>query len=233
MKDGIFPSILKFGKISPIFKKRSKEKIENYRPISTLPIFGKIFEKILYKRVYSFVTSKNIISENQFGFRANHSTSHAIYNSVNSIKTSHAEGEYVLGAFIDLSKVFDTIDHEILLHQLFNYGIRGNSHNIIRSYLSDRYQRIKIDNQISDDLLVKFGVPQDSVLCPLLFLLYINDLHQLCIGKKHIKFILYADDTNIFVACDSISKAASITQYQLERVNSYMISNLLHNAHKP
>ena len=100
MKDGIFPSILKFGKISSVFKKGSKDKIENYRPISTLPIFGKIFEKILYKRVYSFVTSRNIISENQFGFRANHSTSHAIHNFVNFIKSSHAKGKHVLGVFI-------------------------------------------------------------------------------------------------------------------------------------
>ena len=115
-----------------------------------------------------------------------------------------------------------------MLHKLSNYGIRGNSRDIIQSYLSDRYQRVKIDNQSSEDLLVKFGVPQGSVLCPLLFLLYINDLHQLCIDKKHIKFILYADDTNIFVACNSINEAASITQSLLERVNSYMISNLLH-----
>ena len=166
MKDGIFPSTLKFGKISPVFKKGSKDKIENYRPISTLPIFGKIFEKILYKRIYSFVTSKNIISENQFGFRANHSTSHAIHNSINFIKSSHAKGKHVLGFFIDLSKAFDTIDHEILLHKLSNYGIRGNSHDIKQSYLSDQYQHVKIDNQNSEDLLVKFGVPQGSVLCP-------------------------------------------------------------------
>ena len=108
-----------------------------------------------------------------------------------------------LAVFIDLSKAFDTI----LLHKLFNYSICGNSHDIIQSYLSDRHQRVKIDNQISDDLLVKFGVPQDSALEPL----YINDLHQLCIGKKHIKFILYAGGTNNFVACDCISEAASIT----------------------
>ena len=184
MKDGIFPSILKFGKISPVFKKGSKDKIENYRPIFTLPIFGKIFGKILYKRAYSFVTSRNIISEDQFGFRANHSTSHAIHNSVNFIKSSHAKGKPVLGVFIDLSKAFDTIDHEILLHKLSNYGIRGNSHDIIQNYLSNRYHRVKIDNQSSEDLLVKFGVSQGSVLGPLLFLLHINDLHQLCIDKS-------------------------------------------------
>ena len=167
IEDGIFPSILKFGKISPVFKKGSKDKIENYRPISVLPIFGKMFEKILYKPVYSFVTSKNIISENQFGFRANHSTSHAIHNSINFIKSSHAKGKHVLGVFIKISKAFDTIDHEILLHKLSNCGIRGNSHDIVQSYLSDRYQRVKIDNQNSEDLLVKFSVPQGSVLGPL------------------------------------------------------------------
>ena len=228
MQIGVFPDSLKFGKITPIHKKGRKDHFKNYRPISTLPIFGKIFEKVLYKRIYDFVSSRNIISETQFGFRANHSTSHAIHHSVDFIKQAHAKNKHVLSVFIDLSKAFDTIDHEILLHKLSNYGIRGTPHCLLRSYLSNRYQQVKVDGHLSNSLLVKFGVPQGSVLGPLLFLLYINDLQQITLNKHNIKFVLYADDTNIFVACSSLAEATTVTQNILHEVNNYMISNLLH-----
>ena len=122
MESGEFPLILKVGRISPIYKKDAKDNIKNYRPISTLPVFGKIFEKILYSRIYDYVTSKNIISETQFGFRKLHSTSHAIHHSVNFIKKSHLNSEHVIEVFIDLSKAFDTIEHKTLLCKLYNYG---------------------------------------------------------------------------------------------------------------
>ena len=228
IQDGVFPKVLKNGVITPIHKKGRKDKIENYRPISTLPIFGKIFEKILYKRIYNFVTSQNTISDSQFGFRANHSTSHAIHHSVDFIKSCHSRSMNVLGVFIDLSKAFDTIDHKILLNKLHNYGIRGTPYDLLKSYLSDRYQQVKIENHTSEKLLVKFGVPQGSVLGPLLFILYINDLQRICIGKENVKFVLYADDTNIFIAFDKLANASFIAQKILSPVNNYMVSNLLH-----
>ena len=228
IQDGVVPKVLKYGVITPIHKKGRKDKIENYRPISTLPIFGKIFEKILYKRIYNFATSQNIISESQFGFRANHSTSHAIHDSINFIKSCHAKSRHALGIFIDLSKAFDTIDHKILLSKLHNYGIRGTPHELLKSYLSDRYQQVKIENHTSEKLLVKFGVPQGSVLGPLLFLLNINDLQRICIGKQNVKFVLYADDANIFIAFDKLANASSIAQTVLSEANNYMVSNLLH-----
>ena len=119
---GNFPEMLKTGKITPIFKKGNKELIENYRPVSTLPIFGKIFEKIIYNRLYKFLLSKNILSGSQFGFRKGHSTGHAIHNSVNIIRDAHKNNKHVIGLFIDLSKAFDTLDHKILLKKLDNYG---------------------------------------------------------------------------------------------------------------
>ena len=110
--------------------------------------------------MHNFLCSKNILSNTQFGFRKDHSTSHAIHHSVNFINKSHRDNKHVIGIFIDLSKAFDTIDHKILLQKLYNYGIRGSAQNLINSYRSNRYQHVRVGNEISDNLLVKFGVPQ-------------------------------------------------------------------------
>ena len=149
MSAGSFPDLLKTSKITPVYKKGNKKLIENYRPVATIPIFGKIFEKIIYIRLHSFLSCKGIISDSQFGFRKEHSTAHAIHYSINIIKESLMNKKHVLGIFIDLSKAFDTLDHSILLKKLENYGIRGIANDLLRSYLSNRRQYTNVLNESS------------------------------------------------------------------------------------
>ena len=225
IEKGVFPKILKEGRITPIFKKGDAQIFGNYRPVCTLPIFGKILEKIIFNRLYNYFSSKGIIYDNQFGFRKNHSTSHAINFSVNKILEGLNRNKHVLGIFIDLSKAFDTINHDILLQKLANYGIRGACKNLLRSYLSNRSQYTSIFNEASDLASIKYGVPQGSVLGPLLFIIYINDIVN---SSKDGKFILFADDTNIFVIGDSEQDAFDRANLVLCNVYLYMVSNQLH-----
>ena len=225
IEKGVFPKNLKVGRVTPIFKKGDAQLFGNYRPVCTLPIFGKIFEKIIFNRLHNFFSSKGIIYDNQFGFRKNHSTSHAINFSVNKILEGINKNKHMLGIFIDLSKAFDTINHDKLLEKLSNYGVRGTCQCLLKSYLSGRSQYTSIFTETSELTLVKYGVPQGSVLGPLLFIIYINDIIN---SSRDCKFILFADETNIFVAGDTEKDAFDRANLVLSKVYLYMISNQLH-----
>ena len=224
---GEFPNLFKKGKITPVYKKGNRECIDNYRPVSILPVFGKVFEKILYKRLYSFLSSNGVLHDQQFGFRKGHSTTHALHKSVNDITKSISNNQHVLGIFIDLSKAFDTLDHGILLRKLENYGIRGQALNLLKSYLTSRLQCVTFQDKTSEVLDVNYGVPQGSILGPLLFLLYVNDIVN-CYSESDCKFVLYADDTNIFITGPSKEKTFIKANKILKIVSDYMKSNLLH-----
>ena len=181
----------------------------------------------MYIRFHDFITKNRIISEFQFGFQKFHSTTHATYDSIDFIKQSHSRSRHVLVLFIDLNKAFDTIDHKILMHKLYNHGIHGLPYELILSYLSNHFRCTKFNGYTSDKEKVVYGIPQGSVLGPSLFLLYINDI-QNCNKDANIKFVLYADDTDVFIASDTIEKCIEEANYILASIEKYISSNLLH-----
>ena len=177
---GIFPLQMKIAKVIPIFKSGDKSQFNNYRPISVLSQFSKFFEKLFYERLKTYIDKHVLLSDNQYGFRSNRSTSVALLELVEKITKSIDDGKYTIGIFIDIKKAFDTIDHNILLQKLHFLGVRGVANSWLTSYLSKRMQYVEVCDCMSDLLQVKCGVPQGSVLEPLLFIyiLMISVMYQ-------------------------------------------------------
>ena len=195
-EQGICPAALKIARVIPIHKGGPKTDVSNYRPISLLSIFSKIYEKCMYKRVINFLNKNNKLFEGQYGFRAKRSCEHAILNAQHEILSSLNKKQISLLLLIDFSKAFDMVEHSILLKKLINVGIRGNAYKWFESYLSGRKQFVSSNNCESDSLALTYGVPQGSILGPLLFIIYINDLPNV---SNLARFILYADDANILI----------------------------------
>ena len=222
--EGSFPELLKYADVCPIYKKKSKDKCENYRPISLLSNISKSFERAMHTRIYDFLESSNIFYELQFGFRKNYSTSHAILDIVENIRENLDNKTFACGVFIDLEKAFDTINHQILLKKLQHYGIRGMTLQWFTSYLSDRKQRVKLDSKKSTFLNITCGVPQGSILGPLLFLLYINDM------KDAVKYSIlhhFADDTNLLCSNPCEKKLRKNVNQDLKSIFVWLCANRL------
>ena len=219
-----YPEKFKLAKIVPIFKSGDVEDPNNYRPISLLSNFNRIFEKLVYTRMISFINTHNLLYNAQYGFRKSHSTQHAILDIVNSIQSNMDKGHFSCGIFIDLKKAFDTVNHDVLLNKLQHYGFRGTISDWFSSYLTNRKQTTDINGYISEQQLTTCGVPQGSVLGPLLFLIYMNDIQY---SSTKFKFFLFADDTNILYADKHLRSLESVANAELTKVYEWLTANRL------
>ena len=221
---GKFPDLLKIVKVIPIHKGGSTQEVNNYRPISLLSIFDKIIEKLMHIRLYKFFEDNDILYDKQFGFRKNNSTIFSLIEITEKIKDSIDNGKFGCGIFIDLRKAFDTVNHNILFKKLEHYGIRGDSLNWFISYLSNRSQYVYLNGESSERKFITCGVPQGSVLGPLLFLIYINDLPNI---SKVLNFYLFADDTNIYYEDSSLHKLEKRINKELSNLYLWLNVNRL------
>ena len=209
-QQGIFPNSLKMARVVPIHKGGSRTEVSNYRPISLLSSFSKIYEKLMHVRILEFLDSNNSLFENQYGFRPGMSCEHAILNAQNTILHALNKKQIAVLLLLDYSKAFDVIEHSILLKKLEHYGIKGTALKWFESYLSSRQQFVSTDGADSTPRAIQYGVPQGSILGPLLFIIYINDLPNM---SDLAKFILYADDANIIVTGNSEEEVQAKLQY--------------------
>lgn len=223
-QQGVFPNELKHAKVIPIFKSGDHMFINNYRPISVLPTLSKIFEKIMYLRMLKFIEKHMLLYKYQFGFREKHSPALALIVLMDKISQALNNNESIIGIFLDFKKAFDTINHCILLNKLQHYGIRGPALKWFQSYLINRTQYVIFNDTNSKVEKIQCGVPQGSVLGPLLFLLYINDLANV----SNIFFpILFADDTNVFIQGKNVKDIISNANLELDKIYIWLNANKL------
>ena len=219
---GTVPARIKESNIIPIYKSEDPMEINNHRPISLINTISKIYEKIVHKQLYKYLEQQSILNKRQYGFRNNSSCEHAMLDLLNSLEECNANAELANLIFIDLSKAFDTISHDILISKLEHYGLQDLAINWIQNYLSNRKHRTKYKNTLSDNLELKIGVPQGSILGPLLFLIYINDISDNIKGT-----FLYADDTTLMTKHRDEATLVNEANNKLEIAKDWFAANKL------
>ena len=235
MKTGVFPNKIKLAKVIPIYKKDGPTQVTNYRPISLLPVLSKVVEKTIAKQLSEYFEENKLFNQNQYGFRTGHSTEHAALELVDKITSQMDNNETPINIFLDLSKAFDTIDHNILLDKLKYYGLYDTAIKLFRSFLTNRYQYVQMENAKSQMLGINTGVPQGSILGPLLFIIYINDISQ---SSDKFDFLAYADDTTLSTTLNKLTTSdgmniSDLINLELYKINEWLeINKLSLNANK-
>ena len=224
LQQGTFPEDLKIAKVSPVYKKDEEFLLTNYRPISVLPCFSKLLERIMYNRLFKHLSENSILYKKIFGFQTSHSTEHAILLLVNQLYKSFDESRFTLGIFIDLCKAFDTVDHKILTKKPELHGIKDCSLRWFESYLSNRKQFITYGDKQTNIETVTCGVSQGSILGPFLFLISVNDLHKV---TKYLEPVMFADDRNLFCSHKNIKTLFQIVTSALKLVIEWFLANKL------
>ena len=232
METGVFPSLMKTAKVVPLYKSKMRDEATNYRPISLLLTLSKILEKTIYSRVYSFLNETGQLYSSQYGFRKQHACEHAVGELVGKITKGIQQGKLTIGIFLDLSKVFDSLEHEAIYKKMEKYGLRGNCLMWFKSYLSDR--KLLVSCRTADSATtntstlheVEYGTAQGSCLGPLIFLIFCNDLY------RHLTFlecIQFADDTTLYITHNNMQYIRFCVDHALNILQDWFLGKQTHS----
>lgn len=231
MKNGIFPEIFKTALIKPIYKKGELNKPESYRPISILPTFSKILEMAICMQLTSYLIEEDILTSCQHGYLKGKSTQTAVFEFITEVLSALEDSQIMITLMLDLSKAFDSLSHDLIFDKLQSYGIKGTELNWFRSYLTNRRHRVVIfqnnEETLSDVAPTELGVPQGSILGPILFIIFLNDLSMITDSKPYIKMINYADDTDLSIKADTFPETANLVKTTLAQASEWFKDNNL------
>ena len=224
LETSTFPNVEKIAKVIPIFKNGTKSSFDNYRPISILPVFSKLLERTVHRQLYSYLEENNFLTDRQFGFRKSRNTSQAITYITDFIRSAMDRDEYTGAIYVDLKKAFDTVNHATILSKLPLYGINDKELSWFIDYLFNRKHFVEFNTTRSKYQDITCGVPQGSILGPLLFLLLMNDIEHVITSCE---VLLYADDMVIFFASKNVSLTESTLAKDLQQIYDWLIKNQL------